>query len=419
MSVGLGAYGATTGMDTAAMLERLGVPGTVSSALGDHIDGVVDQAATVLRTLTDMYSHGMQAGVQSLFGAGLPPMSFVPRPCDAMHHGHAAGAQGFNPFGGFSTEAPFGEGLVGQSVESAVSSNPLFKSSLERALGGIIVPDGATDGRLSVYRPPLTLGSPLAHAIAGGALAGRGMAAALAGLTLPYVAAGAVTHALARTAANIAAFAQSSQLMGAGTAASTAGAATGAAGGAGSIPGAKGWAATLSPEETAFAKGMGIDIRSASFEDVLFMLLMKYAKKKEDDIMKKVKELDKSMQQPKGKEAEEKKGKGGKGGLLGGIASIAGSLIGGPVGGIVSNIFSSGGGGGVGGGGGGGGGEGTGLYGSNLGENLDPSKMSDTMKQQMLQKLMGDLQKLYEMLSNIIKTMHDMAMTPTRNLRVS
>ena len=44
-------------------------------------------------------------------------------------------------------------------------------------------------------------------------------------------------------------------------------------------------------------------------------------------------------------------------------------------------------------------------------------KMSDTMKQQMLQKLMGDLQKLYEMLSNMIKSMHDMQMTPVRNLR--
>ena len=47
----------------------------------------------------------------------------------------------------------------------------------------------------------------------------------------------------------------------------------------------------------------------------------------------------------------------------------------------------------------------------------DPSKMSETAKQQALQKLMGDLQKLYEMLSNMIKSMHDMQMTPVRNLR--
>ena len=60
---------------------------------------------------------------------------------------------------------------------------------------------------------------------------------------------------------------------------------------------------------------------------------------------------------------------------------------------------------------------GGGMTGSELGEKMDASKMSDTMKQQMLQKLMGDLQKLYEMLSNMIKSMHDMQMTPVRNLR--
>lgn len=43
--------------------------------------------------------------------------------------------------------------------------------------------------------------------------------------------------------------------------------------------------------------------------------------------------------------------------------------------------------------------------------------MSDTMKQQVLQKLMSDLQKTYEMLSNMNKSMHDMQMIPIRNLR--
>jgi hypothetical protein len=56
---------------------------------------------------------------------------------------------------------------------------------------------------------------------------------------------------------------------------------------------------------------------------------------------------------------------------------------------------------------------------SGVGQGLpgDPNKMSDTMKQQMLQKLMDDLKKMYELLSNIIKTMHDMQMTPIRNLK--
>jgi len=43
--------------------------------------------------------------------------------------------------------------------------------------------------------------------------------------------------------------------------------------------------------------------------------------------------------------------------------------------------------------------------------------MSETLKQQMLQKLMSDLNKMYEMLSNMMKSMHDMQMTPIRALR--
>ena len=84
---------------------------------------------------------------------------------------------------------------------------------------------------------------------------------------------------------------------------------------------------------------------------------------------------------------------------------------------IGSAVGSLGGAGKSGGGGGGGGGGGTGLEGADLGGKMDLSMMSDIMKQQMLQKLMGDLQKLYEMLSNMIKSMHDMQMTPIRNLR--
>jgi len=55
------------------------------------------------------------------------------------------------------------------------------------------------------------------------------------------------------------------------------------------------------------------------------------------------------------------------------------------------------------------------VFGMNQG--LDTSKMSHMMKQQLLQKQMGDLTKLYEMLSNMLKSMHDMQMATARNLR--
>ena len=47
----------------------------------------------------------------------------------------------------------------------------------------------------------------------------------------------------------------------------------------------------------------------------------------------------------------------------------------------------------------------------------DSSKTSDTLKQMQMQKLMEDLKKMYEMLSNVMKSMSDMQMAAVRNLR--
>lgn len=44
-------------------------------------------------------------------------------------------------------------------------------------------------------------------------------------------------------------------------------------------------------------------------------------------------------------------------------------------------------------------------------------QMSDTMKQQMLQKMVKDLQKMYELLSNVIKSAHDMQKAAIDNLK--
>jgi hypothetical protein len=45
------------------------------------------------------------------------------------------------------------------------------------------------------------------------------------------------------------------------------------------------------------------------------------------------------------------------------------------------------------------------------------SQQSDTLKQMQMQKLMEDLKKMYEMLSNVMKSMNDMQMAAVRNLR--
>jgi len=317
--------------------------------------------------------------------------------------------RGFNPFGGVSREAPFGTGMVGRSVERAIRHDPLFKAAMERQLGGTIIPDRRNDGKLTIYRPPFSqMGGVMRDAIGSGLLPKIGLAATFAGLALPLggalagnMVAGSIMRGMTRMEGNMTSF------MGRMT--------------GDNVLQARG-DLMQDRNTSAMAQGMGIDIRNASFEDILFLMIMKYAKKKEDDIMAKVKQLDTSSKAAEDKKANGGGGSSGKGGLLGGVLSTVGgiagnivapgvggaigSALGGAVGGAVSGI-----------------GQGNtsstagGLEGADLGGTMDPDKMSETMKQQMMQKLMGDLNKLYEMLSNMIKSMHDMQMTPIRNLR--
>jgi len=407
-------FAGSEGMQTARMLERLGLPPDLANQAGIQVDAQKGDLAGVQRLMMAATQGLSQGQADSLFGKGLPPAHFVPRPLSMLANAAAFAAapglalsttmaqqimgRGFSPFGGVSREAPFGTGIEGRSIERACRRDPMFKAQLERMLGGTIIPDRRNDGRLTIYRPPFSqVGSLMRDALSAGTLPRLGLAAALGGMALPLGGAlaanaltGGILRGLMRSEANIVSFmkdmagdhvgAQRSKLMG-------------------------------DPEAYSMARGMGIDLRNASFEDILFLLLMKYAKKKEDDILKKVQQLDKSMQSKSG---------GGimdmVGGALSTVGSVAGFAFGGPLGaaagGFLGNLAGSA----VQGLAGGGTASG-GMTGSELGEKMDASKMSDTMKQQMLQKLMGDLQKLYEMLSNMIKAMHDMQMTPTRNLR--
>ena len=415
-------FAGSEGMQTARMLERLGLPPDLANQAGLQVDSQKGDLAGVQRLMMAA-TQGLSAGqADSLFGKGLPPAHFVPRP----HHALAAAAsaatfamnpgmalsrtmaeqiigRGFSPFGGaggVSREAPFGTGREGRSLERAMRRDPMFKAQMERMLGGTILPDHRNDGKLTIYRPPFSqVGNLMREALGAGTLPRMGLAAALGGMALPLGGAlmanamtGGIMRGLMRSEANIVSFmkdlsgdhvgAQRSKLLG-------------------------------DPEARQMATGMGIDLRNASFEDILFLLLMKYAKKKEDDILKKVQQLDKSMQGGN---------KGGGimdmvGGALSTVGSVAGFAFGGPIGAAAGGFVGSLAGGALSSMGQNGTASGGGMTGSELGEKMDASKMSDTMKQQMLQKLMGDLQKLYEMLSNMIKSMHDMQMTPVRNLR--
>lgn len=387
-------FNGSMGMQVNRMLEALGMPENLGDMVGAQIDSSRGDFAGMMRNLQDLTSGMSTSQMDAVFGRGLPGSMFVPRPMDVLRGGFLGASMmaptyppmGFNPLGGISREAPFGMGLTGRSIEQACRFNPMFRSQLEQMLGGRIIPDFRNDGRLSVFRPPFNmLGMGLRQSIGAGLLPGMGIAGALGGLGLPMggplmgnPVARSILGGLQRMEYNMI-----SMVAG---------------------PGSKA-ALMADPGSRTMANGMGIDIRNASFEDIIFLLLMKYAKNKENDIMKKVNDLNKSEQA-----ANNKGFMGGLGSLAGGAAGLwlggpmgamMGSQMGGQLGGALAN----------------GGAPYTGQGQDVFGANADPSQMSDTMKQQMLQKLMGDLQKLYEMLTNMIKTMHDMQMSPIRNLR--
>ncbi|MEW5849360.1 MAG: hypothetical protein AB2A00_11125, partial [Myxococcota bacterium] len=320
-----GARFASTGLQASTMFERLGLPGSISSALGAQIDEALGDIPGMFQNLTDMFTRGIQEDLGRLFGTALPPANAVPRPTEFLADALERGVGRFSALGGVARAAPFGTGALGRSLEAAVKTDPLFKSALEGALGGVIVPDGRNDGKLTVYRPSTTnIGDALKDVLQKGLLAATGLAGAVAGIGVPFGAGGPLQSALARLAGNLADFAVNGPNANQGAAGASS---AGGAGGAGDAGGS--WSAAVGPEGEEFAKGMGIDLAHASFEDVLFLLLMKYAKKKEDDIMKKVQELDKSMQSGEGG------GAGGAGGAgSGGGAGGAGS--GGGVGGAGS-----------------------------------------------------------------------------------
>lgn len=411
----------SVGMQSADMLQFLGVDGVLSSAIGAEMDSAAGDVGGVLQNLTDMFSKGVTGDVNQLFGQGLAPANYVMRPGQALAMGLARAGVGYNPYGGVTRESPFGQGPHGRSMEAAIKNDPLFKSMMERQLGGVIIPDGADDGKIAVYRPAGNQLGDIFRNMPNPMMGG--IAQSLAAAPLALGTGGPLGSAMTRMAGNIAAFAVGGLAL------------NGILGGNDMNSGS--WSDQFRGDKQAegFADSMGINLANATFEDVIFILLLKYTAKKEKEIMEKINQLSQDGKDGKG-------GKGGKGGLLG---TVVGGVFGGPIGAMVgSSIGSTLGGGnkadilgmagsaaGVALGGGltgamvgnaagqllgGAGQSGGGMFDAN-GNIGDPSKMSETAKQQALQKLMGDLQKLYEMLSNMIKSMHDMQMTPVRNLR--
>ena len=329
-------FNGSSGMQANRMLDALGLPDSLGDMIGAQIDLASGDMAGFARNMMDLTS-GLKSGqLDGLFGKGLVGPHFMPAPKFGLGRGKKLWSHTFHtPFGShqISRERLGGRGfmgrMVGRSMERAIMRNPAFKAQMEAKLGGRIILDGRADGKITVdrYRPNFTA-IPLAANLAANAM--------LKG----------IYGGLARMEANLKRLA-GGMLQG-GTAKSS---------GSFGVKGS-GTGILKDPDTAKLAKGMGMQ-QPLSFEDLLFLMMMKYAKKKEKEILGKMNELAKS------------KGSGT------GDASKG-------------QMFT----------------EGSGVDG----------KGSDTTKQMQLQKLMEDLKKMYEMLSNVMKSMNSMQMAAVRNL---
>jgi len=335
-------FNGSQGMQVNRMLDALGLPDQLGDMIGAQIDAAKGDWQGYARNMQDLTSGLGTDQMDKFFGRGLPGSQFVGRPFDQIAKSKQLWGQTFHtPFGDVETtrEKLGGKGLFGgirgRALEAAAMANPAFKAALEAKLGGRIILDGRADGKVTVERfKPHFRNLPFNNQIANNPM--------LSGI---YGGLSRLEQQLKDMIEKMTGGAQKSG------GANQAGGAD-QAGGAGGANGAD----FSSPEDKELAQGMGIDMNNMSFEDLLFMMMMKYAKKKEKEIIGKMNELSQGQGQQTGADGKAK------------------------------------------------------PYG-------DAEKTSDTLKQMQMQKLMEDLKKMYEMLSNVMKSMNDMQMAAVRNLR--
>jgi hypothetical protein len=322
--------------------------------IGARIDARRGDMLGMQRNMMDLVSGMPSGSMDMMFGTGLPPFGFVPRPHMMMPHLAAMYGGGYyNPMMG----SPVMGGMaIANSMSMAMMGATGFAATLGGLVGGIPIADGRTDGRLSVLRyTPMFAGMALTAGAFGGnpLMGGVFRGAALMQMNMGRVMGGML------------------------------------------MPGFNMMGASLDmvlhdPEtrNTAHECGMKPPL---SFEDVLFLLMIKYAKKKEKEILKKVNELTgKGTGGAAGRMATRASGIGA--GLFGGIARFFGHGMA-----DVENKNAMG-------------------PQNTAYDPMDPNK-SDSTKQAMLQKMMNDLQKVYTLLTNVIKSMFDMQMSIVRNTR--
>ncbi len=360
---------AGTRVQVTQMFSALGLPESVGVAVSTQVSASGVNAMGLLDAANQL-TMGMSASqMDNLFGAGLPDAHFIPRPSLGFRRGRKMWGHTFARI--FAdpglTRQKAGDRIsrkVGRRMERALLNNPQFKAQMQDFLGGQVIADGRVDMRVTVqrYQPKYANVSFSASIQTNTQMSG-------------------IYGSLAKMEHNIA------KMAGGLTDSKT-----------GNL---------MDSDAQKLAKDMGMK-QPLAFEDLMFLMMMKYGRKKEKDLMGKMNELsqkdglkskdgvvDKTklnqiyqqkamgiMMDPSTTQAQKYNAMN----QLGQQYNVA--LKGGPE--ATTDA--------------------AGPFGN-------PGEQSDTLKQMQLQKMMEDLKKMYEMLSNIMKSMHNMQMTAIRNLK--
>lgn len=415
-------------MQANQMLQSLGISESVGQAIGAGIVETRTDWTAAANSLVQMTSNIGQSDMDRLFGKGLPESHYISNPYSVLPRNRRMWGQNFYAQQGAHFAYKGGRRgafnrQIARSFEFIATSNVKAKFRMEQVLGGTIIADGRQDGRVTIQRyTPYSSSATYSDDIAGSPMK-SGLFGSLAKMENNIL---NVANGLTKGGAN-----------------------------------SPNWE-FANGDMAGAAKSMGIN-PPLNFEDLLFVQMQQYAIKKEHQIMGKMNEL--SQNQPASatpqqtQQAQQQAVMQGLARVLAGNPNVSGSPFGGLVGGptsspmqafpagtnaqnIMASLFPQGGVGGVGAGGvpisGAGGipisggtagfpisGGTAGLPGSTgatgatgtSGYNpLDPQQ-SDMAKQAMLQKMVQDLQKMYQLLTNVQKSMHDMAMGAIRNIR--
>ena len=373
------------GMHVNRMLDALGLPDSIGDAVGAQIDIQGGDMAGFMANLVDLNSGLSSSQMDQLFGSGLCEAHHIPRPGAEFRRGRKQWGQTFGQNTGVTglQRQKAGDRLgrrVGQRLERAILRDPQFKAQLEGMVGGMVLADGRTDLKVTVQRYDLQYSNITLDQKSQSNTQLTGIYASLAKME----------NNITKVASSL----------------------TDGSGGISDAASQK------------LAKDMGMK-QPLAFEDMLFLMMMKYAKKKEGEITGKMNELStKTNLAATDTDTPATEAAALFGGNVGGPSLTAYQqkamqIAGDP---SISNEQK------------------TSLL-NDLGQNYmlaqqqaaakgatngtaatgaagtDKAETSDTLKQMQLQKLTEDLKKMYDMLSNIMKSMHEMQMTAIRNLK--